>query len=184
MSTNYNNNIDASYTNSLANNQSIIAYQENDLKCSHNPLTTAATINNNSNEKYVKFSKPLTSIKKSVQSPKSLKKWRNTPKDSVVNRMISTKFEEASSAEPTYYYYYYFNNNEFLQVLPKQGLTDDQLLQHQQQSYNNIVGGNYNCYYTIDGTSSDANYNEFFIQPIVNNENNSNQKIIKNWRRL
>lgn len=186
MSTNYNHTIDSSYTKSYANNQSIMSHQETDVKCSHNPSSTTSTttsnINNSINKKHVKFSKSLTTVRKS-----SSKKWRMTSKDTpttttmpTTNAVTSAKMGKAAPAEsPYYYYYYYNNNNETLQ--PPPAMNDEQQQQQQQQVYNNNVAGNYFYYYTIDGTS-DANYNEFYVQPAGNNENYNSQRIINNWR--
>lgn len=73
-----------------------------------------------------------------------------------------------SPTDGTYYYYYYYNTE-----LP--AINDEQ---QQQQVYNNNIAGNY--YYTIDGPT-DANYNEFLMQPAGNTENYNGQRII-NWR--
>lgn len=172
MSTNYFNNSDSSYTNSYANNQSIISYQESDAKCSHNPST-----NSNSNKKHVKFSKTLTTVKKP-----SAKKWRMTSKvtsttqSAANNSVTSAKMgKTAAPAEGTYYYYYYYDNNE--SQPPPPAINDEQ----QQQTYNNNIAGNYYYYYTIDGTS-DANYNEY---PAGNNESHNSQRMINSnssWR--
>lgn len=143
-------------------------HQDNDVKCSHNP---------NSNKKHVKFSKTLTSttVKKS-----SSKKWRTTskvvapthpqtqqmPATNTVKMGKSAVAATPTSTDGTYYYYYYYNT----ETHQAPAINDEQ---QQQQVYNNNIAGNY-YYYTIDGTS-DANYNEFIMQPAGNTEN-------YNWR--
>lgn len=173
ISTNNNKSFDHSYTNSYANNQSIISYQESDVKCSHNPRASVPTINS-SNKKHVKFSKTLTTtVKKS-----SAKKWRMTSKvmpttmTTHTNTVTSAKMGKVEPAptEGAYYYYYYYDHNETHQPPPAPAMSDE-------QAYNNNAG-NYFYYYTIDGTS-DANYN--LLQPAGNNENYS-QRSINSWR--
>lgn len=165
-STNY---IDYSYTNSYAYNHSRATHhQDSDDKCSHN-----LTSNSNSIKKHVKFSKSLTTLKKTPS-----KKWRTTSKvakpaqlpsskTTTANTVTSTKTGLTAPVEGVYYYYYY-NNSENPQPPPV--INDEQ---QQQQAYNN----NYYYYYTIDGTSD----NEFLIQSAGNNEIFNNQRIDWRW---
>lgn len=135
----------------------------------------------------MKNPKSFMSVKSSSsQSLTSLKKWRITPKGSKANKMTSSNYDQeplSFDESPFVYYYYYNNNNENSQMLPQSDVNDDQLQQQKQQAYNNNVAGNYYYYYTIDGNLSDNNHNEFFIQPIVDQESNSLENI-KNLRRF
>lgn len=134
-------------------------HQQNEVYSSHNP--TAAC----SKKKQVKFSKNLTSTGKKA----SLKKWRSTRATSVQPQptsLVGKSTLATAPADNTFYYYYYYNTDTH--QLP--AINDEQ-----QQVYNNIAGNYY--YYTIDGTS-DANYNDIFIQPAGNTENFNGQS----WR--